>query len=425
MANNKYDFIKELLANKNLSQEKRERILDLASKEFSIKGTLEERIRKLELMFKDRSRSDRIDNITDESNRVHVDSYLPNKGISAEEYEKIFTQKESQPAIDNEKKMTELLPKYINPSYQYRALLAYNQNPILKPTCHPMSEDNVENAIKYLSTNTYNYSAHLEIIKIEFKKLAKEQSFTTKMYSLINNYINGNGKWSNENIVASWSSNKLLFWAQENPGIAPNPDEGLAEANKNEGYQLETPFVSNLTNRSIVTFEDLTMHFKSLWHIKYGNSLKPILNKRNDDDNLADWCNVSFSNFSETLNLYTDVDKVVQAYSKLFTLIKENSDTERHSIVVSFYEEDNCKILSVHQLDTCWKKTINDTIEKPFGNSMPPIINKQINGLCNLHIRAKFENDQYAEINLWNGRKREAKKLKKFDGVQYLLIFTR
>jgi hypothetical protein len=57
---------------------------------------------------------------------------------------------------------------------------------------------------------------------------------------------------------------------------------------------------------------------------------------------------------------------------------------------------------------------------------MTPIIKNQINGLCNLHIRARFESDLYAGINLWDGKKRKViEELEKFDGVQYLLIFTK
>lgn len=42
MAQNKYDFIKELLEDKRIQQNQRERILELASREISLEGTLEE-----------------------------------------------------------------------------------------------------------------------------------------------------------------------------------------------------------------------------------------------------------------------------------------------------------------------------------------------------------------------------------------------
>ena len=48
MAKNKYDFIKELLEDKRIKQNQRERILELVSKEISLEGTLEERVQKIE-----------------------------------------------------------------------------------------------------------------------------------------------------------------------------------------------------------------------------------------------------------------------------------------------------------------------------------------------------------------------------------------
>jgi hypothetical protein len=55
MAKTKYDFIKELLEDKKINQNQRERILELASKEINLEGTLEERVQKIEeIIFKEK-----------------------------------------------------------------------------------------------------------------------------------------------------------------------------------------------------------------------------------------------------------------------------------------------------------------------------------------------------------------------------------
>jgi hypothetical protein len=180
-----------------------------------------------------------------------------------------------------------------------------------------------------------------------------------------------------------------------------------------------------LTNKPIRNFSELVLFFKSLWHIKDDNPLQRILEKRNVDYKYEEWANIQFINFSQTLNLFTDVDKLVQAYSKIISLIKENGNPNRQKIVISFYEEASKKLLSIHQLNTYWKKPISDTIERPFGNSMLPLIEKQINGLCDLHIRAKFEDNQNYEVNLWDGKERKVKLIPIFDGVEYLLILKK
>jgi len=53
------------------------------------------------------------------------------------------------------------------------------------------------------------------------------------------------------------------------------------------------------------------------------------------------------------------------------------------------------------------------------------LIEKQINGLCDLHIKAKFEDNQNYEVNLWDGKQRKAESISLFDGVKYLLILKK
>jgi hypothetical protein len=53
------------------------------------------------------------------------------------------------------------------------------------------------------------------------------------------------------------------------------------------------------------------------------------------------------------------------------------------------------------------------------------LINKQINGLCNLHLKADFGNRQFAEINIWNGKDRESKPINAFQGVEHIMEFPK
>jgi hypothetical protein len=388
MIKTKYDFIKELLEHKKINQNHREKILELASKEISLEGTLEKRVQKIEdIIFND----------------------IPPSNT---------------PSTDNPPE-PQILPEYIDPINLYNALLAYNQNPILKTTCHPISIANIEVIVHQSGNNSYDYKKHLALINLNFKELAKKEKFTTKMYSLINNYLTGEGIWSSQNIKESWTNKDLEDWANRNPNIVPNPEDSLIEATENEGYKLEKEFISKLTNKTIRNFSELVLHFKSLWHIKDDNPLQRILEKNNTDKKYKEWANIQFINFSQTLNLFTDVDKLVQSYSIIIDLIKEKSNLNHQEIVISYYEEGLKKILSIHQLNTLWKKSISDTIERPFGNSMLPLIQKQINGLCDLHIHAKFEDNKNYEVNLWNGKERKAKPIPIFDGVKYLLILKK
>jgi hypothetical protein len=389
MAKNKYDFIKDLLEDKKINQNQRERILELTSREISLEGTLAERVQKIEeIIFKDNPHG----------NNHNNPKYPPKTGN---------------------------LPKYIDPINLYNALLAYNQNPILKTTCHPISSSNIEVIVNLSNSDEYDFKKHLELIKLNFEALANDENLTTKMYALINNYLNGAEIWSSQNIKESWSNKNLEDWSNRNPNIVPNPEDSIIESTGNEGYPLEKPFLSTLTDQTIESFNDLVLFFKSLWHIKNDNPLQKILEKRNLDYKYGEWANFQFLNFSQTLNLFTDVDKLVQAYSKIIDLIKNNCDTNRQDIKLSFYEDGSKKILSIHQLNTYWKKPISDTIERPFGNDFEPIVKNQINGLCDLHIRAKFEDKQSYQVNLWDGKERKAEQIPMIEGVIYLVILKK
>jgi len=382
----KYDFISALLENKKLSKNQREKIISLATREISIDGTLEERLHKIEeIIFKVPSNTHDIKKLPENQN----------------------------------------LPEYIDPINLYNALKAYNQNPILKTTCHPISSANIEYICTQNNSDQYLFQTHLELIKKNFKDLSIKEKFTPQMWSLINNYINGSGSWSSQNIRDNWSDKNLEEWANQNPNFVPNPEDILSETYNNEGYQLENSFVSKLTNQTIENFNHLVLFFKSLWHIKFDNQLQNILEKRNLDYKYEEWADIEFENFSQTLNLYTDIDKLIQAYSKIIDIIKENKNQNRQKIVISFYEQDSKKILSIHQMNTFWKKSILDTLEKPFGNSMLPLIENQINGLSDLHIKARFEGDENYKVNLWDGNERRAEPIPIFDGVEYLLILKK
>lgn len=378
----KGDFIIDLLSSKKLSIYNRERILKLTAKEY---GKNSEELKNLKAIIE----------------KMNYDKNPP-----------------LEPSKNG-------LPKYIDPIKLYNALLAYNQNPILKTTCHPMSIENIENIVKNSNLEEYNFNKHLELIKINFNELSNKQSFTKNMFSLIYNYLNGDASWSSQKILISWRSEELIEWTISYPNFVPNPEDSLIEALGNEGYILANPFVSLYTNKTIENFNDLVLFFKSLWHIKYDNPLQKILEIRNTNKKYYEWADIRFINFSQTLNLFTDVSSLVDAYSKTIDLIKENRNEKRPEIIISLLEKDSEKILSIHQKDTFWKKSISDTMETPFGNSMTDLINKQINGLCDLHIRARFEDNKSYKLNLWDDKKREKEIIPMIDGVEYLLILKK
>ena len=93
-------------------------------------------------------------------------------------------------------------------------------------------------------------------------------------------------------------------------------------------------------------------------------------------------------------------------------------------VEVGFYRELESKRVCfyVHHKNSQYRKGIEDSINK-IGEKQTLLIKNQINGICELYIQADFGNGQYAEINLWDGKRRTAKDIEKMEGVKYILKY--
>jgi hypothetical protein len=81
-------------------------------------------------------------------------------------------------------------------------------------------------------------------------------------------------------------------------------------------------------------------------------------------------------------------------------------------------------LFSIHHLNGVYNKTIENTIDR-LGQSYTSLIKNQINGLCNLRLKADFDNDKYAELNLWDGNNRISTEIHTFQGVEHILEFPK
>ena len=178
------------------------------------------------------------------------------------------------------------LPEYRSAKDVMDFLLEYNQDPILKYTCHPIDDLSVINEIAEQCENkVYSVKSHYHLILSRFTQLREKYRATGKyldgkVVSLMRVYITGEtfrrepASWSTQSITYNWHSPELWEWSNKTPGIVPNPGENIAEFICNEGYKLPKPFISNLSGKRISTFGDLVMYYKSLLHIKRDDNLQ-------------------------------------------------------------------------------------------------------------------------------------------------------
>lgn len=405
MAKDKYNFILDLINNNKMSTSQKERVLKLAVKEFGKEaGVIEEIKRRLE----------RIETKT---------------GIASGNNEDNHPENEEQNNIN--------LPKYLYPSSLYKYLFEYNQNKVLKSTCHEIDVNELDNINEYCETEQYDFKKHYAKILSEFDE--HDRLFApSNIKALIRGYLTGKDYkgnklkdgWSNDNIEISWADIELEKWAKENPALPPNLMGKQLMSRRKKSYVFAQDFTSKLTGQRIQDFRELVLHFKNLFHIRYDNSLQSLIEVQNKmkswDDKIE--FEMPANEFPTNIELFTDVDKLVQAYNKIIELvIEQHSKAEKPKVKLSFYQKDDKVCFSIHHINSVYNKTVEDTLER-MGQTYTNLIKNQINGMCNLYLKADFGHSKYAKINLWNGETRNKSEDGLYGfigGVEHILEFCK
>jgi hypothetical protein len=237
----------------------------------------------------------------------------------------------------------------------------------------------------------------------------------------------GQGHWTTDKIKITWGSLELKDWAKKYPGVPANPDDDVITNLENIGFEFDSISV-NSGAKSIQTFSDLVIHFKHMFHLRSDNLLKDLILKKNIQKG---WNNsilfeINHSDFWTNIELFCDVDKLIQSYVKIIEMILEVTKKNKLSkpvVKLKFKEEDDSIIFTIHHQNSKFKRTIQNIKEGRFGTKLTDLIKNQINGLCDFYVQADFDNNQFAKINLWNGEAIEPITLESYVGVEFILKF--
>lgn len=335
--------------------------------------------------------------------------------------------------------------KYIPPKNLKEFLYRFNQDSILKYTCHEIdTDDTIKEICQLCRTEEYSLRKHAELISKAFEdlnnKLIRDKIYKdSQMYAMISVYLTGKTKskkceWSTLKIHTNWASPELLEWGDKNPGKVPSPGRNIARNQRNNGYELPKALLSDLSGNRILLFRELVIYFKSLFHIRRDNSLQDILHHINEVEKYSEKSiNIIFSQdkFHNNIELFTNVDKVLQAYKRVLSICRScHKESESLDIELSFYEEGGNVYFCIHDKNSIYGKNL-DAATKRIGESHSKLIKNQINGLCDFYIEADFDNNDYARIALWNENSRplgeapniDVELLDNCQGVKYILKF--
>ena len=328
------------------------------------------------------------------------------------------------------------LPTYFDPKHLYAYLFGFNQNPILRATCHEVDDDDLEDILVLCHTEKYSFEEHLKEITAAFEEHDKLSApYGSK--ALIRGYITGKSYykkelpkgWSGDEIQTSWATIAAQI-GERAIEIPPNSDSEVFRTNRITEYPI-IPFNSKLFNRRVQTFRELVLHFKKLFHIRGDNSLRSIIENQNRIHKYNEKIDflIEDDQFPHNLELFTDVDKIVQAYRKIIELILDlHKEAKNIKVSLSFLEHGDTKIrFSIHQHDVIYNKSLRNTLER-FGKTYSSLIKNQLNGVCNFYLRADFGVDGNAIVNIWNGEKLRSSRDGMGDflgGVEHLFEFVK
>ncbi|GIQ57113.1 hypothetical protein Flavo103_02490 [Flavobacterium collinsii] len=427
----KLSFITELLSSEKLNLSQKERVLLLTKKELLSLGDanifLNLKISEIEKKLS-AIQSYPIKVISDDEFDTKIEEYLIKNNILGDTKNNLSDT--TSPNLDRNLSTDDNFSKskisYKSPKVLKSFLTEYNQNEILKYTCHLIDSDTLKKIKLLTKTQEYDFEKHLKLIKREFFKLSEKykSKINKNIRGLIGEYLNNyndNG-WSTYEIKITWSSPELLTWSKENPGKCPNPDPTLNSI----PFNFEPIKYDNQQTR-LFKFDDLVLLFKSLFHVRRDNSLKASIDIINST-NFSNIYDIDSSNIRENIEFFTDIDKLKQAYKKIIEMSGEfHKKTQPYTKAVFklFLFENNDRIIfSIHHLNSTFGKTPSSIMVRQ-GEEISKLIKNQINGVCDLFIKADFGNNEYAEINIWDSNDKKITLIDNFEGVQFDLIFYR
>lgn len=400
---NKFQFIQQLMDTKKFTLSQKERFFKLVSMELADIGNYNQEIQEDIRLIKERLGMGEVQESKEESPIAQSEVINTDEIINSKE--------ESKSSI-----------KYIDPKGLSEILLEYNQDPILKYTCHTIdSIDSLQNIIEACKTQDYQFKNHLELIHKRYSRLTYKfkDRVLKNIVGLISRYLGTyepEEGWS-EGIMIKWISPELEHWCKENPGKVPNPLEMF----QNERFRFSTIELKN--GESISNFSDLVIHFKNLFHIKNTNPLKPLLENSIFANYNSDEYDIQFApDFSDNIDLFTYTETLLQAFIRIINMSKKHHEGEVLKAKLSFkYDEEQLKVLRVIILNS--KVFGKNYVDFRGGDDIQNLIKYQINGLCNFYIKAYFnDKEDIGIVNVWDEKPMSFKMIEEdIEGVEFIL----
>ena len=295
--------------------------------------------------------------------------------------------------------------KYDNPKETHSFLMSYNQDSVLRHTCHEIGSEELRQINQdIIKTKKYCYTTHRKQITQAWTNL-KETRAPKRLKAMIDAYLTGDDKWSSDKIELSWGNQTLMEWCNEHPGVPPNANRALLQTTNTP--QLLLPKAFTWGGNPVQSFTDLVLNFKNRLHIRNESSLAALLTTRNNKILQEEKIDVALvPGFGKKIEIFTHVDQLLNGYKTILGYYKEqwkaeHQDKKMPVINVSIKENSDKVFLYIQQQGTVYRKTIHSTVNRPRGSDYMGLIQRNLNGNCDLKVKALFADNNKYEIEIW------------------------
>jgi len=409
----KLEFITHLLEHKKMNSFQKERFLRLVANELGAMENVDPKILKdielikktigLKTVYNENELVLSVFGDIDEFDLKEVDSIVQSDKrlienvddidkTNSDEKQELISKLDSE---SSQKKDPNII--YVDKKNTPKFLRALNANTYTKFLTHEIDSDDVEE-LKDVLGGEYVYQNHLNRIKEVFdvltnsKSIFKENyphlihlSISRNLYAKIKNYIYGLGAWGESENKISWSHPELLEWSKKNLNKVPSPGNDL----NYRGFIFEeTPF-----NNVVLTF-------KQEINIRSVNSFEVIFNtiKFNPKYNFRNKIEFDSLDFDNSIELFTDVEKLKQAIRVIFQIIIEkNPYYVKPKVNMKFFAIEDKVLLSIKSMGSYIDSNINSF---RYGKSTRNLM-RLCNGICDIELIALFKDKKVYKGPIW------------------------
>jgi hypothetical protein len=250
--------------------------------------------------------------------------------------------------------------------------------------------------------NDFDYVIILDEAKKTFESF-KKTLIPMHTYFNIQNFIIGNKNkkfpslklYGNKNIYLDWSTEEVLEWCKENPGVYPN-DMPIPK-------EKQYPIASN-KNFILLTFSDVIKEFKHFIEIRTDDEQRTFDLRLSDLMRrlglYTDFNKPEFNELFKSVNVYTDTNLLFQGFEQIFNWCFDHR-AKSNRIDISIESENEFYTLKIKHIGSKIGYEKESSKLNGLGGDLNKV-RKCFFNICDWEIHAKLSDGKSYRIELLN-----------------------